>query len=175
VALLAGCVAAIPIAVVGVVQWRMVREAECEAAVRQAVLEHGTEHGLPPAAVERIVAGPRPTSADYGQPGYYFLKHAEIERDLAKDLALRGWSAEQIERVVQAASAALPPSVPCGAATVDRAGKDAAFIKDLAQRGRSAQEIERILRATARQTDTDRAAQAPASASADPAVMPRAH
>jgi hypothetical protein len=154
VALAALCVASIPIVIVSVVQWRMVREAECEAEVKQAVIAQGMDHGLSPAAIERLLRAARPSTGENAQPAPHAQKCADIERDLKKDLAQRGWSAAEIERVLQATSVRAPSSSGQGGwVTVEQANKDVAFIKELIQGGRSANEIARILRATARASD----------------------
>jgi hypothetical protein len=140
-ALAAACVTAIPIGVVGLCQWRAVRQAEVTAGLKRDLIDRG----LSVAEAERLAGGI--AVRDPEASAYYRAQHAAIEAALKKDLAVRGLGAEDIVTILGAWSGGVPASGRYSYETTERARKEADFIRELVQSGRPAREVERILRA----------------------------
>jgi hypothetical protein len=153
-ALVAACATAIPVGVVGLCQWRAVREAEVAAGLKRDLIDRG----LSVFEAERLAGGGHAMPREAEQSGYYRTQHAAIEAALKKDLAARGLGAQEIETILGAWSGGVPASGRYSYETAEKARKEADFIRELVQSGRPAREVERIVRAaTPATTEAQRA------------------
>src|SRR5947209_4163292 len=116
-----GIAALIPITIVGVIQWRMMRQTEVQAELTRDLLEKG----LSVAEVERILQADLPHWERHND-SVWGVEHAKIEANLKRELAHMGLSGDEIERVVKASgSGADGGRGKVSAATVEKARKEA--------------------------------------------------
>lgn len=121
--------ALIPITIVGVIQWRMVKQTEIQADLTRDLLEKG----LSVAEIERILQADMPHWERHNESPWA-IEHAKIEANLKKELAHTGLSGDEIERIVKASGSALDfARGKLSAATVEKARKEAGVKKDAAQ------------------------------------------
>jgi hypothetical protein len=128
------CAALVPICIVGLCQWRAVREVEAQAALKRDLIDRG----LSPAEVERLAWPPDPS-------GQYRTQHAALAAGLRQEMTSRGMKAEDVAAVLRAWSE--PAAGRYNEDTLDRARRDADFVRLLLQQGRTGKDIERLLRA----------------------------
>ncbi len=164
------CAALIPICIVSVIQWRMVRQSEIDADLKRELLERG----LSVSEVERIVQAGQPAWNNWDK-SMWTVEHAKIESNLKRELAQMGLSADEIDRVVKSSSGNTDSARgKSGWETVDRANKDAAAKKDMGRqiqanrtsdyeaavrelmhRGYSMEEVQRLLRTPSKNAATE--------------------
>ncbi len=155
-----GIAALIPITIVGIVQWRMVRQAETQAELTRDLLEKG----LTVPEIERILQADMPHWERHNESPWA-IEHAKIEANLKKELAHMGLTGDEIERVVKASGNALEAGRgKLSPTTLEKARKEAslkkeagqqiqaarqadheAAIRELIRRGWSQEEVERLL------------------------------
>lgn len=156
-----GMAAIIPIAIVGVIQWRMVRQSEVQADLTRELLEKG----LTVAEVERLLQAADAPYWERRDMTMWSVEYAKIESNLKRELAQMGLTADEIERVVRSSGNGFETGRgKLTASSIDKLRKDAslkkdaarqmqtarqadheATIRELIRRGWSSEEIERLL------------------------------
>jgi hypothetical protein len=156
-----GMAAIIPIAIVSIIQWRTVRQAEVQAELTRDLLDKG----LTVAEVERLLQAADMPYWERRDLTRWSVEYAKIESNLKRELAQMGLGADEIDRVVKSSGNAFDSGRgKLSASAVDKFRKEAnakkdaakqmqnarqadheAAIRELIRRGWSSEEIDRLL------------------------------
>jgi SOS response regulatory protein OraA/RecX len=127
--------ALIPVSIVSVVQWRIVRENETEAELKRDMLERG----MSAAEIEHVLQAGQPRWNEW-EKSMWTVEHAKIENNLKRDLAQMGLAADEIERIVKSS-----PDETQGKSSwqsVERARRDATAKKSAGQQVQAARQAD---------------------------------
>ena len=134
-----GMAAIVPIAIVSIIQWRMVRQAEVQADLTRELLDKG----LTVAEVERLLQATDSPYWERRDMNMWAVEYAKIENNLKRELAQMGLSADEIERVVRTSSNGLDAGRgKISSRTVDNLRKEAAQKKDAAKQIQNARQAD---------------------------------
>jgi hypothetical protein len=146
VAVVAACIALIPVGIVGLVQRRLAYQTATEAALKQSL----TERGMDAKEIERVLRASASGDESGRTVNCYTLGIAKDQIELSKYLADRGYPGDEIERIVSASSGDVEATGGASAQAAQRARTEVARKRELVRGGPSGEPIERVLRGPTR-------------------------